>query len=209
MWKKSITDSFDIAVKFVRRNARITAGMGAAALVLTPLLCHFLLRGPASAPAANFTPVPSDNPIEPSAPDGSVSSSAAISDWLKEPRQPPKRNLFALNLEDYPTDSSLTPAAVSRSSNDEKDQSLWDDVAKSLSTRADQKREQEFKMKNVQQAAAKLSLDQVFAGPPARAQVNGELVEEGSFIGSFRVLRIESDRITVEKDGITLDVPVH
>jgi hypothetical protein len=128
---------------------------------------------------------------------------------LKEPRQPPKRNLFALNLEDYPTDSSLTPAAVSRSSNDEKDQSLWDDVAKSLSTRADQKREQEFKMKNVQQAAAKLSLDQVFAGPPARAQVNGELVEEGSFIGSFRVLRIESDRITVEKDGITLDVPVH
>jgi hypothetical protein len=82
-------------------------------------------------------------------------------------------------------------------------------VAKSLSARADQKREQEFRMKNLQRAAAKLSPQQVVVGPPAKAQLNGEWIEEGGFVGSFRVVRIESDRITVEKDGITLDVPVH
>jgi hypothetical protein len=209
MSKKQMTILFDRAVELARRDRRKTALIGAVGLLLLSLSCRFLSQGPNSAPAAIVVLPPSSNPVVESPATVELSNSGAVTAWLKEPRQSAKRNLFALNLEDYPTDSSITAGAGNHISNAPSDQSLWDDVAKSLSARADQKREQEFRMKNLQRAAARLLPQQVIVGPPPRAQVNGEWIEEGSFVGSFRVLRIEADRITVEKDGITLDVPVH
>jgi hypothetical protein len=105
--------------------------------------------------------------------------------------------------------SSNNSNGSNRLSQDQKEQPLWDDVAKSLAAQADQKRDRELRLRNLQRMAATLSLQKIIVGPPAKAQVNGELVEEGGFLGSFRVLRIESDRVTVEKDGITLDVVMH
>jgi hypothetical protein len=209
MWKKKLEIWLDRFMELVRQDRRKTVIVGLAAFVMVAVSCHFLLRGPAPAPGGVFQSVSSDNPANDANGLAPLGSSEALGQWLKEPKQPSQRNVFALNLEDYPTDSSATPTAISPESNDQKDQSLWDDVAKSLSAQADHKREREFWLKNLQRAAARLSFQKVFPGPPPKAEVNGELIEEGSFVASFRVLRIEPDRITVEKDGITLDVPVH
>jgi hypothetical protein len=210
MWKKRWAMRFERAVELARQERRKLAIVSGAGLLLLSLAFRFLFRGPIAAPAAIFTSPASDSRIVESTADAPPSSSKAMNEWLNEPKQPVKRNAFALNLEDYPTDASLTAtAAPNRFSTDQKDQSLWDDVAKSLSAQADHKREQELRLKNLQQAAAKIAPQQIIIGPPPKAQVNGELIEEGGFIGPFRVLRIASDRITVEKDGITLDVPMH
>jgi hypothetical protein len=207
MSKKTSAILLSRFVELARRDWRRTLIVALAGFVVLTAFCHFLFRGPTSAPAAAFSP--SDNSAAGPVAIAPLSSSPAVNNWLKEPKQPAKRNVFALNLEDYPTDSSASPTAISRQSDDQKDQSLWDDVAKSLSAQADQKREREFRLKNLQRSAAKLSLQKIIAGPPAKAQVNGELIEEGGQVASFRVVRIQTDRITVEKDGITLDVPVH
>jgi hypothetical protein len=209
MSKETRAIFFDWIIETARRDRRKAAIVGLASFVLLVLFVHFIFRGPNSSPAAILQAPTSDiarveTPALPVVP-----SSEAINEWLKQPQQSAPRNAFALNLDDYPTDSSSIPGAASRLSNDQKEQALWDDVAKSLSAQADQKREREFRTKNLQNAASRLSVQNIVLGPPAKAQVNGETVEEGSFVGSLHVLRIGTDRITVERDGISVEVPVH
>jgi hypothetical protein len=199
----------DRFIVLAQRDPRKTTVVAVVTFVMLSLSSHFLMDGPAAAPAMIIREAPSGNAAaEPVAPVQALSDEA-VGIWLKEPVSPAKRNLFALNLDDYPTEASSGSGGAGRLQHDQKDQILWDDVAKSLATQADQKREQDFRMKVLQQAAAKLLVQKVDIGPPAKAQVNGEWLEEGGFVASFRILRIEAERITLEKDGITLDVPVN
>ena len=199
----------DRFIELAQRDPRRTTVVAVVSFVMLSLSSHFLLEGPAPAPGVVFREAPSGNPAtEPAAPAPAVSDEA-VRRWLKQPLDPAKRNIFALNLDDYPTETSPIAGSAARVDHDQKDQILWDDVAKSLAARADQKREQDLRTKNLQRAAAKLLVQKVDTGPPSKAQVNGEWIEEGGFVASFRILRIEAQRITVEKDGITLDVPVN
>ena len=84
-----------------------------------------------------------------------------------------------------------------------------DPVAKSVPNPADQLRERQILIQNLQSQAAKLRLQTIImgsteAGP--KAIVEGQLVQEGDVVASFRVLKIESRRIVVEREGIKLEI---
>jgi hypothetical protein len=208
MSKSTSAIFLDRIMNFAQRERRKTVIVALSSFMAMALVCHFIFQGPSLATAAP-RPYVSDNLAGRGAAIPEILPANAMDQWLKEPKQPAKRNLFALNLEEYPADSSSNPNGTNRLSQDQKDQPLWDDVAKSLATQADQRRERELRVKNLQRSAAKLSLQKIIVGPPAKAMVNGEVIDEGGSIASFRVVKIESDRITVEKDGITLDVVMH
>ena len=84
---------------------------------------------------------------------------------------------------------------------------------KSMTARADQKRERQILIENLQLQAAQLKLQTTLMGTQAegpasrpRAMINGGLVGEGDVVASFRVLRIEARRIVVEREGIKLEI---
>lgn len=205
----SVAVFLDRTTELLRQDWRKTTAAGGAFILLLIFTCRLVLRAPGAAPAAVFPFTAADNQIGLSNPPAPISSSEAINQWFKQPIEPAKRNIFDLNLEDYPTDALPSPGGNNRILDEQQSQMLWDDVAKSLAAKADHRRERELRLKNLQRSASNLTLQQIFAGPPAKARVNGEMVDAGSVIASFRIVRIESDRIIVEKDGMTLVVTAH
>jgi hypothetical protein len=43
-------------------------------------------------------------------------------------------------------------------------------------------------------------------GPQPKAMIEGKLVNEGEVAAGFRVLKIEPRRITIEREGIVLEI---
>jgi hypothetical protein len=121
---------------------------------------------------------------------------------------PVKRNLFVIDLERFPQDNGRTTSANTAGSG------FWDELAKSMTARADVKRERQILLENVQQQAAELRLQSTVMGASPRAVIDGELVGEGDVVAaksgenrvSFRVLKIEARRIIVEREGIKLAI---
>jgi hypothetical protein len=58
----------------------------------------------------------------------------------------------------------------------------------------------------VTREAGRLHLQSVVMGTSPRAMVDGQLLAEGDVVANFRVLRIEARGITVEREGIKLEV---
>jgi hypothetical protein len=130
--------------------------------------------------------------------------------WLNAPLAPINRNLFAVNLDYFPQDSK--PAAEQNQAGG----GFWGELAKSVSARADVSKERQILLENLQQQASQLKLQTTVMGTRPKAVVNGELVGEGDVVASgsgdtrtrFRVLKIESRRIILEREGIKLEVPM-
>jgi hypothetical protein len=142
----------------------------------------------------------------------SAEASSALRTWLSAPPAPINRNLFAVNLNQYPqensnrTSSEVSPAGAG----------FWGELAKSVSAKADLSKERQILLENLQQQASQLSLQTTVMGVKPKAVVNGELVGVGDVVASgtgesrttFRVLKIEPRRIIVEREGIKLAVPM-
>jgi hypothetical protein len=87
-------------------------------------------------------------------------------------------------------------------------------LEKSLTLRADVRRERQILMENLQQQASQLRLQTTVMGASPKAVIDGELVGEGDVVAarsgdgraSFRVLKIEARRIIVEREGIKLAI---
>lgn len=140
---------------------------------------------------------------------GTVATSAATVQWLKRPIMPLSRDLFAIHVEDYPLvatkAATLAPSPVT---------GFWDDIEKSRSGPADQKKRREMLIEDLQREAAKLRLQTTMMGPVPQAIIGGNLVREGSLVSpggadagvEFRVLKILSRRVVVEREGIRLEL---
>ncbi len=60
-----------------------------------------------------------------------------------------------------------------------------------------------------QEATQKVHLQSTMVNPEnPKAMVNGSLAKVGDVVEGFRLIRIEARRIYVEREGITLSVPL-
>jgi hypothetical protein len=133
---------------------------------------------------------------------GGGDSGASYIEWRTAPIQPLARNFFAIRFERFPLDGSR-PAPLA-----ERRDTFWDDLAKSLSSQADHKKQRQILIENLQMQAGQLRLQTTLMGPTPRAVVNGMSVGEGDVVAEFRVFRIEARRIIVEREGIKLEIPM-
>jgi hypothetical protein len=164
---------------------------------------------PAPAAAAETRVVPNlpADPVVPASPRAQVNDSAiAMKKWLAtDIPKAAHRDLFAVNLDYFPiaAANSRTSAAISQQT-------------KSGTSPADQEEKRQNLIQNLRQQAAGLRLQSTVMGRSPTALINGALVGEGSVVAcgsgltrtEFRVLRIESRRIIVEREGIKLDIPM-
>jgi hypothetical protein len=129
-----------------------------------------------------------------------------LAEWARQPAASLSRNLFSVPFDYYPQDGSRLPE-VSRSN---LDGGFWDDLAKSMSAHADQKKERQILIDNLRTQASDLSLEGTVLGSQPKAWVNGSLVGVGEQVGSsgFRVVKIEARGIVVEREGVRLEVPM-
>jgi hypothetical protein len=162
--------------------------------------------GPARA-AANTAAGGADNPppfsgtgAETHASARPLDSASALRAWMESPGTPLTRNLFEVELERFPSDGSRLPMA-------NKDVvGFWDELAKSMTFRADVKKERQILMENLARQASQLRLQSTIMGASPKAVIDGGLVGEGDVVATFRVLRIEPRRIIVEREGIKLEI---
>ncbi len=125
---------------------------------------------------------------------------AAIAEWSRGSIQPLGRNLFAVKLDYFPQDGARTVLRAPQGDG------FWDQLAKSMASRADQQKERQWLLENLKLQAAQLRLHSVIMSATPAALINDALVGEGDVVGSFRVLKIESRRIIVEREGIKLEI---
>ena len=162
--------------------------------------------GPARA-AANAASMVADNPppfgaITPEvhAAARPLDTAAALRAWIDAPSPPLTRNLFTVDLERFPHDGSRVQTT-------NKDVvGFWDELAKSMTFRADVKKERQVLVENLARQASQLRLQSTIMGASPKAVIDGGLVGEGDVVASFRVLRIEPRRIIVEREGIKLEI---
>jgi hypothetical protein len=132
----------------------------------------------------------------------------ALRAWIDAAPTPLGRNLFAINLERFPQDGNRTASAH------EGVVGFWDELAKSMSSRADVRKERQILMENLQQQASQMRLQSTMMGATPKAVIDGGLVVEGDVVAcgsgesrtTFRVLKIEPRRIIVEREGIKLEI---
>ena len=169
--------------------------------------------GPQSADAAPANHSASDNAVVTGgqgAGRDAVASEALVK-WREAPVSPVVRNLFAVQLDHYAQQGarSAAPAATSG-------EGFWDELAKSISTQADQKKQHDIFVQNLIQQAGELEVQTIVMGAVPTAAVNGQVVGVGSVVAAgsgssraeFRVLKIEARRIIVEREGIKLEIPM-
>lgn len=128
-------------------------------------------------------------------------SLASLQEWAHRPVAPLTRNLFSVNYDFFPQDGSK-PAVLRAPQGD----GFWDQLAKSMTSRADQRKEREVLVENLRLQAAQLKVQSTVMGASPKALINGEMVGEGDVVASFRVRKIEARRIVVEREGIKLEV---
>ncbi len=187
-WQEKLKAAFAADPK----RTGVLAGLG---LILVILCFRAMRQGPATATASLLaTPTVVDVNSTLGQPSIRPGSSNALTDWLAQPRQQAKRNLFAMHTDAFARDphAPLLPSYSNSS----------DESAKSGTAQADQSGEPD----DLTKQAAKLKLQSTFLGPSPMALVNGQLVREGDTIEKFQVIKIEPRRIAVEKNGVTLQI---
>jgi hypothetical protein len=204
---RALWDKLSKAIRKDPQKAGILTVLVAILLVLQFRLQTSRSEGPSQALAAPTGPTagtPSHNQWSPSDGTGQsaapVDSATALRLWMNATPAPITRNLFAVDLDRYPQDGHRVATAPRGG------QGFWDDLAKSMSFRADVKKERQTLVENLQQRASQLRLQSTLMGASPKAVIDGDLVGEGDVVASFRVLKIEPRRIIVEREGIKLEI---
>ena len=133
----------------------------------------------------------------------SAAAASALAEWRKEPVSPIVRNLFAVQLDSFGQTGAAPAGPVTRV-----EDGFWDELAKSLTSQADQSKQRQIRTDNAIRDAAKMQLQTIVMGASPKAVIDGEMVEEGSVVAGFRVSRIEARRVIVEREGIKLEIPM-
>jgi len=194
-WRKHARD--------LLKEPKKLALLGGLVVVLAVLAGNRLFQGgaPAAASSAPTVRVPLSAP---KAPTHSELASQAFGEWLSKHVSPVGRNLFVVRGDYFPRDTANVSPALREPSG----KGFWDQLGKSLSSRADVDSKRKVLIENLRlQAQEKLKLQttMVSQGKP-KALINGKLVGEGDVVAEFRLVRIEARRIIVEREGIKLEV---
>src|SRR5450432_380208 len=128
------------------------------------------------------------------------SALAAMQKWSDAPVPPISRNLFAVRVEYFPVDGSRTSLPSDTSDG------FWQRLEKSMAVQADQRDKRDNLIANFKNEAGQLRLESTMMGPQPKAMVNGELVGEGSVVAKFRIVKIDTRRIIIEREGIQLEI---
>ncbi|HEV2293494.1 MAG TPA: hypothetical protein VGR35_06530 [Tepidisphaeraceae bacterium] len=133
----------------------------------------------------------------------SATSAAALAEWRAAPVSPIVRNLFTIPLDHYAHAGGRPVAPVSRV-----EEGFWEELAKSLSSRADQNKQRQIRIDNAVRDAGRMQLQTIVMGASPKVVIDGEMVGEGSVVAGFRVSKIEARRIIIEREGIKLEIPM-
>jgi hypothetical protein len=133
-----------------------------------------------------------------------VGASPEMQEWVRGPIEPMGRNLFAIKLDYYPQDGEKIDQTLRAPLGN----GFWDKLAKSMASKADQRKERQILVENLQLQAMQLRLQSTVMSATPRALINGSVFREGDVVASFRVLKIEARRIVVEREGIKLEIPM-
>ncbi|MGA2229348.1 MAG: hypothetical protein ABSH22_00335 [Tepidisphaeraceae bacterium] len=122
----------------------------------------------------------------------------SLSDWANESDRDMGRNLFSVPYDYYPQDPNHPPPSANTDNGS----------AKSAATEADQVKERQILIENLREQAGGLTLEGTVLGENPRVWINGVLVGLGQPIGQtgFRVAKIESRRVFIERDGVQIEL---
>jgi hypothetical protein len=175
--------------------------------VLGTMWIRMAVTGEGPEMAQGSTAARSDNEVADRARAGrstvSAAAASALAEWRNQPVNPIVRNLFAVQLDNFGQTGAAPAGPVTRV-----EDGFWDELAKSLTSQADQNKQRQIRMDNAIRDAAKMQLQTIVMGASPKAVIDGEMVEEGSVVAGFRVSRIEARRIIVEREGIKLEIPM-
>ena len=209
---------WDKIIRAVRNDPQKAAILTVLVAILVVLQVRLQMSGkdagPSSAVANTAAPAASNNgPAHSSGggggADGSSNSSSfakpqdaatALRAWMEAPQASLTRNLFEVDLDRFPYDANRIHAA------NKDGVGFWDELAKSMSFRADVRKERQILVENLARQASELRLQSTIMGASPKAVIDGGLVGEGDVVASFRVLKIEPRRIIVEREGIKLEI---
>lgn len=149
-----------------------------------------------------------------------IPTAARVARWLETPAPALDRNVFALRLENF---QSVAPAAQATAALAKpvvrvvEDELFWDELAKSLSQRADQRKQRQIWADNLAAAAGRIRVQTTIMGQTPVAMINGrragvgDSVEATVAVGAsgtvaFRIVSIEARRVVVERDGLKFEI---
>lgn len=133
-----------------------------------------------------------------------------VAQWLGMPIKALDRNLFESKLENFQRlDSVLADHAAVVA-----DELFWEQLAKSLTSQADQKKQKLIRSENLQLAASSLRLQTTLMGSSPKALIDGRMVRAGDMVEAtlagvsvnFHVLRIEARSVVIENDGVQIEL---
>ena len=209
----------------MRRDAKKLGVLGVLALVMfAVVLKQFVLTGSPATAAAASDPLLA---VRPSGVDPSGSTAASGNDlargggarvdpverWLLDRIRPLDRNPFEFHPEFFPNvDAAVESPAVLVVD----DELFWDRLAKSIASRADQRKQRQIRIENLQVAAGKLRVQSTIMGTNPRVLIGGTMnsvgdtveTESGGVMLQFRIVRIEGRRIILEREGVKLELPM-
>lgn len=190
-------------VRAAKADPKKAAALATLAVVMTFMWIRVLggSSGPASASAHVSGPAQPDNAGGFATGPKPSAMHEALREWASRPISPLNRNLFAINYEFFPQDGTRVPVLRAPQGD-----GFWDRLAKSMTARADAKKEQEVLRENLRLQAAQLKVQSTVMGAQPKALINGGLVGEGDVVASFRVSKIEARRVVVEREGIKLEL---
>jgi hypothetical protein len=176
------------------RDPKKSSMMAGLAIIILIMVARMGSNGPPAATASFLRrSVAATSDLQSPAP--MAVSNNAVLEWLAQPHRQVERNLFAIKLDHYARAGSHGESVDSP-----------EEPEKSPTDATDQERERQILLENLQSQAAKLKLQTTVMGSVATALVNGELVKVGDTVAGFKVVRIEARRVSVEQDGVVLEI---
>ena len=185
----------------LRASPKKAMTLGVLIAVLVSMWIYKVCTGTSSPSSASAAPITTTSAVgKNSSTPHNAGGNPSLMAWARAPVGPIGRNLFAVPLDYYPRDGTAGRAVESGTDG------FWDRVAKSMNEHADQQEQRQNLLDNILNQAAALKLQSTMMGSQPSAMVNGEVVQEGSVVAGFSVLKIEAHEIIVEREGIRLEI---
>lgn len=212
-WQRQLIDRLPESMRRDLKKTAILAGLG---VVFAGVLAFQFGRSGDGEAAAAEAVVPAVATAAPATPRVEVARVGnRVSRWLETPVRALDRNMFALRLENFQSITSPnTPKQEKPAVRVMADDLFWEQLAKSLTVRADQKRQRQIWMENLAAAAGGIQVTTTIMGPTPQALINGRRSVVGDLVKAdanrahveFRVIAIEPRRLVLERDGVKFEV---
>jgi len=189
----------------VRADPKKSSALAVLTLLMAGLWVRYVCSGLPSSAAGSRAVGPVVATADNSGAPAALKPAQLVQQWARGRIAPPSRNLFAVNLDEFP-DDGMAPKAAAPTTGD----GFWDELQKSLDMRADEKNRRRQVIENLRGLAAQLHVQSVEMGQTPKALVNGQLVGAGDTLtlpdAQFRVVSIAPEGIVVESQGVRLEL---